>query len=517
VSRTRKFAYGVGFGYINQIVLMASGLLLTPFLLQRLGTGKYGLWVVAAQLLLYLGLIDLGIVAIIPRSVASIAGRTDPAGRDAAIAQLITATLRIVAAQTLFAACTAVVVLRFLPAQWEPIRTPLTALLVFYVLLFPFRLAQGILAGLQDTRFMGTVQLVAWGAGTLATVLLVFKGYGIASLAAGWILTQSCIALCSILRLKLRFPGTFPRRLSAIDPGAARKLLGQGGWVSVSQVAQMLLGGTDILLIGKILGPEAVVTYALTGKLIAVLANQPQMLMQVAVPGLSEMRAAGSSVAIVRVASALIQGMLLITGLVICVVMATNRAFVEAWVGKQHFGGFALTMLLLVNLLLRHITVGAIYTIFAFGRERRIAIVSLLDGLVAMAVAALLLPVIGIAGAAVGLIAGVTLVSLPANYSALLSITGSTIRDFIRPLSPWALRFVPVVLLCAVIQQLLGPQNLVGAALIGLVVAVLYLVAMRVVLLQPPLSQYIPERILRVSALSVGGRRQGATPRQPPV
>ena len=486
---------------------MVSGLWLTPFFLKSLGTGQYGLWVIAAQLLLYLGLLDLGIVAIIPRSVASAGGNAEPEIREAAIADFLATTLRIVAAQTLVAALIAAILLRLLPTEWEPTRAALTTLLVFYVLLFPLRIPQAVLAGLQDARFVGTVQLAGFGVGTFVTVLLVLRGHGIASLAAGWIATQSCMSVCSMLRLKFRFPWAIPRRLRVFDVSAEKKLLAQGGWVSVAQVSQMLLVGTDVVLIGKLLGPEAVVTYAITGKLISVLANQPQMLMQVAVPGLAEMRASSSPAAIIRVSTALLQGMLLVTGLVFCVVLAINHAFIWTWVGKEHFGGFGLTLLMLVALLLRHLNTGAIYTIFAFGRERRIAIVNLVDGLVSMTVAYLLIPVVGIIGATLGLIVGVILVSLPANYSALLSITGSSSRDFLRPLSRWIFRLVPLAVLCSIIQTWLEPQSLLGVALIGFVVMTTYIAVMRTIILQPPLSQYVPERIIRLALLDVRSLR----------
>ena len=61
----------------------------------------------------------------------------------------------------------------------------------------------------------------------------------------------------------------------------------------MSQVAQVLVNGTDLLVIGALLGPEAIVPYACTGKLVTLLANQPQLFMQMALPALSELRASG--------------------------------------------------------------------------------------------------------------------------------------------------------------------------------------------------------------------------------
>ena len=52
----------------------------------------------------------------------------------------------------------------------------------------------------------------------------------------------------------------------------------------MSQIAQVLLNGTDVMIIGALLGPAAVVPYACTGKLVSVLANQPQAILQSAAP-----------------------------------------------------------------------------------------------------------------------------------------------------------------------------------------------------------------------------------------
>ena len=63
--------------------------------------------------------------------------------------------------------------------------------------------------------------------------------------------------------------------------------------MSLAQVGQVFLNGSDLLVLGAILGPAATVPYACTGKLITVLANHPQLLMQTAAPAMAEMRVSG--------------------------------------------------------------------------------------------------------------------------------------------------------------------------------------------------------------------------------
>ena len=164
----------------------------------------------------------------------------------------------------------------------------------------------------------------------------------------------------------------------------ARRQLGQGFWIIVAQVAQVLLAGTDVVIIGILAGPAAVVPFVCTGKLITVLANQPQLVMQAAGPALSEMRMAETTARLFQVSSALTQAMLMASGAVVCAVLAVNQGFVTWWVGAGQYAGLSLTVLLLLVMLLRHWNTTTSYTLFAFGRERRVAVTALMDGVVTL-------------------------------------------------------------------------------------------------------------------------------------
>ena len=231
-----------------------------------------------------------------------------------------------------------------------------------------------MLEGLQDLTFLGQVQLGTWLAGILVTVVAIVGGRGLLSLALGWVVSQILAGACWAYRLRQRFPGIFPTRLPALSAAAARRQLGQGFWVIVAQVAHVLLAGTDVLIIGILAGPAAVVPFVCTGKLISVLTNQPQLLMQAAGPALSEMRMGEPKARLFQVSSALTQAMLMASGAVACAVLAVNQGFVTWWVGADQYAGLPLTVLLVLVMLLRHWNTTTVYTLFAFGRERRLAV-----------------------------------------------------------------------------------------------------------------------------------------------
>ena len=140
--------------------------------------------------------------------------------------------------------------------------------------------------------------------------------------------------------------------------------------MSVTQVSQVLLNGTDVMIVGALLGPAAVVPYACTGKLVSVLANQPQAILQGAAPALSELRAMPDRTRLFQVTAALAQATLAVSGLVACVVLAVNGGFVAWWVGPEQFGGIGLTVLLLAAMMIRHFNTTNVYALFCVRATR---------------------------------------------------------------------------------------------------------------------------------------------------
>jgi O-antigen/teichoic acid export membrane protein len=493
-SRTQRFIGGLSLGYLHTVVLTLVGLWLTPYLLRHLGEHEYGLWLLGAQVLLYLGLMDLGVVALLPREVAYTTGRAGD-DRSSELRELVGETARLVLWQTPAVALAGLVIWWLIPAEWSALRWPLAIVFLTFVLSFPLRIFHAVLQGLQDLPFLGKAQLIAWLVGTVVIVGFVQAGLGLYSLAAGWAVTQALAAALAWWRLKHRFPHAMPAGLPSLSLTTVRAHFGRGVWISVSQVAQVLLNGTDLFIIGKLLGPAAIVPYACTGKLITLLANQPQLFMQMAVPALSELRAGVSRERLFQVATGMSQVMLLVSGAIACVVLAVNQPFVTWWVGADRFGGIGLTGLLLVAMLLRHWNLTAGYTLFCFGRERRLAITGVGDGLVTLVAMLVLVPRFGLYGAVLGSLVGICTVSLPSNLHALAHEEGVSLIASIRPLKPWFVRFALVAGSVTAAISMWTAYGLWMFALTGALVGCLYLATMIPVLLSPPLGPVLATRL----------------------
>jgi O-antigen/teichoic acid export membrane protein len=489
-SRTRRFVGGVSVGYLHTAIVAAVGLWLTPFLLRHLGQHDFGLWLLAAQMLFYLALTDVGVVALLPREVAFATGRPGATLSDD-LRRLVGETTTLVVWQMPFVALVGLSLWWVVSVRWPALAGPFALVALTFVLTFPLRILHAVLQGLQDLTFLGGAQLVAWASGTALTVALVRAGFGIEALAAGWVCTQFVGAALTLWRLTRRFPGVLPAQLSSLTARAARTHLGRGMWISVSQIMQVLLNGTDLLIVGALLGPAAVVPYTCTGRLVALLGNQPQLFMQTALPALSELRVSTSRARMSEVSGSLSQLLLIVSGAIACVVLPVNARFVAWWVGPERFAGDGLTVILVIGMLVRHWNVGAIYTLFSFRRERRIAITGTIDGLVGLLAMLVLVPHFGIVGAAVGSLVGNVMVSVPANLRALAREQGVSRSDVLNPLRSWVVRFGALFLLAAVAMALLPRRGLGWGILAAFVVATIYVVLMTPLLLKPPLGSML--------------------------
>lgn len=493
VARTRRFFGGLRLNYLSQAVTMVTGLWLTPFLLKHLGQHDYGLWLVGLQTLSYLVLMDFGVVALLPRETAYATGHAIAGNAGHDLSELIGRTAKIVLYQTPLVAAAATAV--WLAAPVAPsVRGPVLVAMAGFVVLFPLRMFQAVLQGLQETPYLGKLQFLSWTISTVCMVALILEGIGLYALAIGWVIGQLLPSLLAFFRLKTSFPEVLPKHLPKLTRQELVRAMTSGSWISMAQIANMLVLGTDFIIVGRVLGAAAVVPYAVTQKLIAVLGNQPHMIMEMAMPGLSQMKTSESRERIFQVCNALTLSMLIASGAVVSIYIAVNHSFVNWWIGPSQFGGSALTVAIAGCILLRQWNTTSVYTIFALGYERRISITTLVEGVVNVAAAFLMVHWLGPIGAPLGSIIGLCLVSLPGNFSALSHEVQMPILRVAAPLWPWVWRMALVGSFAAVVG-LRWHANLPYLVGVTCLVGSVYVLLMLPMIMNSHLRNYLPPQV----------------------
>lgn len=513
MTRTRRFLGGVTLGYVYLLLVTVVGLWLTPFLLSHLGQRDLGLWMVATQLLGYMALLDFGVVTLVPRETAYAVGSHGTAGAEA-VAGTIARFRRLMWWQVPVVAVAAAVVWLALPAGWGPLRDPLALVLVVFSATFALRVYHAVLQGLQDHAFLGRNQLVAWAAGTIATVVLVLAGAGLYALVVGWTATQIVSALGCRARLRRQFADLWRPAPAAVSWREAREVYARSIWLNVAQIGHIFLNGSDVLVVGALLGAEAVVPYACTTKLVAVLSNHPQLLMQTAAPALSELRAAGHRDRLVEICAALARAMLVLSGGVACLVLATNEVFVSWWVGRSLFAGWDVTAAVVAVMLVRHFNDTSVHALYAFRRERAQSLTGLADGAVTLVASLAFVHQFGLIGAPLGSLLGCLCVSLPLNLRRLAGELGVALTTPLRNLSSWSVRFGAAAAVAAAAAALTTGGSTWTLVALSAFIGLSYTLLMWPLASQPPLGSYVRAAFRPVATWVPGWVSAARTPLQ---
>jgi O-antigen/teichoic acid export membrane protein len=504
MSRTRSFLNGALFAYLYQGSAMVIGLWLTPFYIRTLGPKDYGTWLVGMQVLVMLLLCDFGVLAVVPRDVARARGLEQSQPGSQQLALIIGQTTKVVLIQTFLIALISLGLFLFRPAAAAGLEGPVGLALFVFVITYPMRLFPAVLQGLQDLKFLGQLRLWMWALSTALTIVLLLAGTRFYALVCGWCLQQIVHDIVAFYRLRRIRPDLLTLEGWNTTGPFHWRWFTRGAWVNVGQIGYALTAGTDLLIVGRALGPAAVVVYSCTNKLITVLQNQPQILASVALPGLSELKIIDSRQSVLLKITSLTQAMLVLVGAVFCIVIAVNQQFVTLWLGPSFFGGVKLTLLLLLNFLVRQIDYTLALALFAFGHERYTAIRCLLDGLVSVVLASILVKYLGFEGVVLGALCGGLLVSIPMDVFVLAREFEVSIFQFVRPYIPFLWRFALIgVAGVAIVTQfgISGPFNL---AIASIVIGLAYSIIVLPYVWRTPLRSYIQSTASTIWSLMPG-------------
>jgi hypothetical protein len=174
--------------------------------------------------------------------------------------------------------------------------------------------------------------------------------------------------------------------------------------------------------------------------------------------------------------------------------LAVNHSFVNKWLGPSQFGGALLTIILVAGMLLRHWSTTLVYALFALGHQRRISITTLLDGAVTLAAGAALVWWLGPIGMALGIVVGVSCVSLPGNLNGIARELGVSTFGMIASIWSWVWRFA-IVASAAAIVGLWWRASVLYIGGIACATGAVYCAIMLPMIMDSPLRKYLPARI----------------------
>lgn len=473
----RRIATNAIANYAGQVTILGVGILLTPFIISHLGNSMYGVWALVVAVQGLGGLMDLGVTTSVVKFVAAHNARQE---RDE-ISRVVSSSFflhlgmgTLVFAVTALVAFFAMPLLKLDPAQVDVARRALLVAGASLMFSLPLGVLASLPAGLQRYEITNIVN-IAYTLVTAAAILIVLPlGGGPTELIAingiGLVIAHG-IKTYYAARL---LPGV-TLSVRGADRQTLRRIGGYSLWLFVLDAAKRVFYNADAVMIAAFLPVANVTSYNLGFKPASAVSYLAGPFVQVFLPAASEMEARDEKD---KLRALLVTGTRVSTMLTMPAVLwllAFGRQTLTVWVGQGHEDALPVMYVFLITFLVSASQNPAATILRGIGQVRAIALFVLAEYAVNIALSIILIPRVGVVGAALGTFIPAVinnLVFIPWLVCRALEVD---YRDFVRGslLGP-ALSAIPALALLWPLSLLLSRASIVNVAAGGAAALVLF-------------------------------------------
>jgi len=266
-SRTLKTNFAINvFGAIVPLVV---ALVTVPIYVRHIGDARYGVLSIVWVLLGYFGFLDLGL----SRAAVNALARLRDAPQQTRARVLVTTLVLNLGLGLFGSLCLAVFgsyLLQHVLAVPDALKPEIAQAFPWIVGLFPLALVSGVGIGALESRerflLANVLQVSGTSLGQIVPVILAVVVSPSLAIVIPTAVVARALTVSAILIAVYRDEGPLP--LAAFDRHQARKLLGYGGWISVSGIVSPVLSSLDQFVIGSVLNVAAVTHYAVPMSLV---------------------------------------------------------------------------------------------------------------------------------------------------------------------------------------------------------------------------------------------------------
>lgn len=465
--------------YIGRFVHLGTWFLLTPFILHRLGSDLYGLWVLVGSVVGYSSILDFGISSAVTKYVAEFRARDD---WDEA-RQLVGTALLLYSGLGMAVIVLSVLVAPFFtdlfnvpPADRSTAFWLVVLMGVHFGLSIPCGTPSSVLQGFQRFDLINLLGVSSTLARAGAIVAVLLAGAGPIGIVIVDITVMVLVQIPSIWLIRRTEPD-FGFRLRGASRAMARRITSFSSSSFMLHVGGRLETQTDEIVIGATLPVGIVAPYNLA----RMLSSLPQMLAEqfltLLLPLASEMDAVKDRA---RLRSLFIVGTRVTLGLLLPIslgLMFLGGAILNVWVGEAYAGyGYLVVILTLAALIDTCVWPGGLI-LQGIARHRLTAVSSLVTGFSNLGLSIILVGSMGLTGVALGTLIPTTVIGLGFVLPYCAHVIGVSARAvFVQILLPALVPAAPAALVLGLIRETLHPASVVAIVLTAGTGAAVYVV-----------------------------------------
>lgn len=403
-NTTVALARNVGSRYVMIVINVAIGLVVLPYNVKHLGSEAYGLWMLAASVTQYFGVLDLGYGGAVVKFVAE-----HRAKRDARALNEVLSTMFVVFsgigvlcyAVALAVAALMPHVFNIDPSQVHTGRVVLLVIALQLALFFPFSVFGGVINGFEKYYINNVVGTVFNVITSTANVLVLWLGYGLIPLVA----VTTTLRIVPFLVYRRNAYAVFPElhiSRAFFRRDRLKDLTGFSVYLAVIDWASRLTYTTDAFYLGAFMNMSAVGVYAVAQRLSDALLKVTNQLHTFLFPTVVH-RAVGGGVESQQ--SLMVKATRFQLAVAVCMcggIAAVADVLIRAWVGPRFDGAIVVTRVLAFVVVLRAWNAMPSTVLKGTGHHRYLAAVSCAAAVANLLLSIPLVKVWGLPGVALG-------------------------------------------------------------------------------------------------------------------
>ncbi len=403
--RAYQVARNVIFNWLGAGTSMLVGLFLSPYIIRHLGDVAYGVWVLAISVVMYLGILDLGMQSSVLRFVSKGHTQGDHAAASDAISAALWVRLQIAALILILSAILSAVFPTFFKipsalagdAQKAILLIGTTTALTMSVGVFG-----GVLSGLNRYDLQNYVGFAQTAIRVTGVILVLRYGHGIVAIAAcefGAALFGNCLIFAIARRL---YP-ELTIRIRKPKWEVLRQIWSYSFYAFLTTIALQLIYQTDNLVVGAFVSASAVTFYSIGNSLCRYASLVVGSMTGTFVPAASTYEAAGDSASLLALYKNGTRATLMISLPILVTLMVRGKTFIGLWMGPHYASDSGKVLLILaIPLFFAFANLPARSIAFGIEKHKTIAQWSLGEGVANLILSVVLVHWFGIYGVAFG-------------------------------------------------------------------------------------------------------------------
>lgn len=337
-SISHKIVRNTLFNTMGRVWAVLIGLILTPYIISRLGVERYGVLALLGGVTGYFGLFDFGISASFVKYIAEFYARKEYEKINEVVNTGVTFYFIfgvLVFASSLIFMEPVLSLLRMPPGIHKEAAFVFIAGMGIFSLSSALGAFSSVLSGLQRmdvTNFIGVAVSVPNIAGT---IFVLEKGYGLPGLMVNSLVTT---LLSNAANIMAAF-GLLPElkfNLFLFSRDLFKKLFSFGYKLQVSRLANLISFQTDKFLITGFLGVGLVTYYQLGSTIVSQARQLPLLLVSALIPAVSELEAREGGKALVKVYLRGSKYLISLSTPLLVLVAVNASVFMLAWMGQGY-------------------------------------------------------------------------------------------------------------------------------------------------------------------------------------